>query len=149
MEEVAEKPSFWALPTTAKDSGSLALWLTVVLEGFIFVLVRSGDPFFLWSLKAGFPLCAGCLAALLYSRREPRGLQECMNAAMRSVASLYISLAVLGALFLPMLGLYIFNIFYLNCVVASIVAAPFAIGLAYLGGWVGYKLQSARWRYIG
>lgn len=149
MEEVAEKRSFWALPTTAKDSGSLALWLTVVLEGVILALVRSADPFFLWSLKAGFPVGAGCLAALVYSRHEPRSRQECMSAALRSMASLYTSILVLAVLFLPMLGMYIFNIFYLNLLVDSVVVAPFAIGLAYLGGWLGYELQMARWRYLG
>lgn len=148
MEEGEEKRSFWAFPETAKDCGGLALWITVVLEAASLALVRSADPLFLWCLKVAFPICSGCLAALLYSRQEHRSFKECISAAMRSVASLYISLAVLAVLFLPMLAMYIFNVVYLNGIVASIVAAPFAIILVYLGGWMGYRLQLARWRYI-
>lgn len=83
MEEAADKPSFWALPTTAKGSGSVALWLTVVLEGLLIAQARSADPFFYWWLKVAFPVCAGCLAALIYARREPRDFRECASTAMR------------------------------------------------------------------
>ncbi len=71
----------------------------------------------------------GLFAVLLYSLRQPRKQNECLLVAILPLvlmAALLLMLAVEG-------------------IICMLMAAPIALALAAMGGYMGYAIQSARW----
>ena len=82
-----------------------------------------------WSLFVGLPFCLGLFAVLTYSYHEPRGISESLIVAA-------LPIAFLGALLL---------LVAIEGVICILMAAPLALGLAMLGGCLGYVIQRAHW----
>jgi hypothetical protein len=78
-----------------------------------------------WVLFTLIPIVMGFLSALIYGAAEPRGATSCVSVALASV--------VLGGL--AILG------FAIEGAVCVLMAAPLALPLAALGGWLGYLAQ--------
>jgi uncharacterized membrane protein YhaH (DUF805 family) len=76
------------------------------------------------------PFCLGLFAVLVYSYHERRGFGSCLAVSLMPLAILGIVLLIVA-----MEGLL--------CI---LMAAPFAAGLAALGGTLGYSIQTGYWR---
>ena len=133
----AEPPPHWPasrvldrwIPHSSWGSAVLSVCLTAIL-GLLFAyvgteVVRSYG----WGLFVALPFCLGLFSVLLHSYRQPRSFSECLSVAL-------MPLAILGGLLL---------IVAIEGLICIIMAAPFAVVLALLGGFLGYTIQSARW----
>jgi len=82
-----------------------------------------------WGLFVGLPFCLGLFAVLLHSYHEPRGYPECLTMALLPVLTLAAVLLLVAA----------------EGVICILMAAPLALGLALLGGSLGFVIQAAHW----
>ena len=89
------------------------------------MLVSSSYGF---ALFVGLPFSLGLISVLVYAHHEPRGLAICLGQATLSVA--FACLLLFG--------------FAIEGVICLVMAAPLALPLAWIGGFVGYLVQLAR-----
>jgi len=82
-----------------------------------------------WGLFVGLPFCLGLFAVLLHSYHAPRGYPECLTMALLPVLTLAAVLLLVAA----------------EGVICILMAAPLALGLALLGGSLGFVIQAAHW----
>ena len=126
--ENARSPLRWA-----PQSGPASILFSVVvaaLIGLAFTAVGTGVLLnYGWGLFVGLPFCTGLLAVLLYSLPQPRELRECMLVSI-------LPLVLLAVLILAVA---------LEGLICILMAAPIAVALGAMGGYLGYSIQSARW----
>jgi uncharacterized membrane protein YhaH (DUF805 family) len=114
----------------SQAGGALLAILLASIVGLAFLLLGTVVlQTYGWSLFIALPFCMGLFSVLLYSYHEPRELGESVGVALLPVVIVGMTL-----LFVAMEGL-----------ICILMAAPFAAGLAALGGLLGYSIQSARW----
>jgi uncharacterized membrane protein YhaH (DUF805 family) len=82
-----------------------------------------------WGLFVALPFCLGLFAVLLHSYHGPRDYKTCMNVALLPVG-------IVGGLLL---------VVAIEGLVCILIAAPLALGLAWLGGSLGYFIQANYW----
>jgi hypothetical protein len=113
------------IPEQAFGSAAIALLITVpVACGATWLAVtRFGG--YGWGLFVGLPFVLGLASVLLYGYHQPRSLPSCLM-----VSALSILLLGMLLVFIAFEGLL--------CIA---MAAPVALALAMLGGWVGYVIQ--------
>ena len=117
------------IPHSSWGSAVLSVCLTAIL-GLLFAYVGTEIVrTYGWGLFVALPFCLGLFSVLLHSYREPRSFSECVLVAL-------MPLAVLGGLLL---------LVAMEGLICILMAAPFAVCLAVLGGFLGYAIQSARW----
>lgn len=117
------------IPHSKIGSAALALAVTTVL-GLGFVLVGTlVVGAYGWGLFVALPFCLGMFSVLLYSYHEPREWFDCLAVALLPVA------LVGAALFLVAI----------EGIICLLMAAPFAVALAALGGALGYAIQARHW----
>ncbi len=118
------------IPSSPLGSAVLSIFLTSVL-GLVFVAIGTlVIGAYGWGLFVALPFCLGMFSVLLYSYHSPRDWWKCLNVALLPVGILGIVL-----IFVAMEG-----------VICVLMAAPFALGLAALGGMLGYTIQAHHWR---
>jgi len=118
------------IPHTKIGSAALSTAVTTVL-GLGFVLMGTlVIGAYGWGLFVALPFCLGMFSVLLYSYHEPREWFDCMAVALLPVA------LVGAALFL----------IAVEGIICLLMAAPFAVALAALGGALGYAIQARHWR---
>ncbi len=118
------------VPHTQLGSAALAIAVTALLGlGFV-VMGTMLVGAYGWGLFVALPFCLGMFSVLLYSYHEPRDWWQCMGVALLPVG-------LVGA------GLVLVALEGIICV---LMAAPFALGLAALGGSLGYVIQAHHWR---
>lgn len=118
------------IPHNALRSAVLAILLTVVL-GLAFVAVGTkAIGAYGWGVFVALPFCLGMFSVLLYSYHDPRSWWSCMG-----VALLPMGLVGAALILIAMEGL-----------ICVLMAAPFALGLAALGGALGFAIQAGYWR---
>ena len=81
-----------------------------------------------FALFVGIPFSLGLISVLIYAHHEPRGLAICLGQATLSVA--FACLLLFG--------------FAIEGVICLAMAAPLALPLAFIGGFIGYLVQLAR-----
>ncbi|HTT34154.1 MAG TPA: DUF805 domain-containing protein [Methylomirabilota bacterium] len=118
------------VPRSPLGSALLAILLTAVLGlGFValgtLVIGAYG-----WGLFVALPFCLGMFSVLLYSYHEPRDLWTSVMVALLPVGLVGVALILIA----------------LEGIVCVLMAAPFALGLAGLGGMIGYYIQARHWR---
>jgi len=118
------------IPTSALGSAIASIFLTATL-GFLLVLfgtvvIRAYG----WGLFVALPFCLGMFSVMVYSYHAPRDWWNCLNVALLPVG-------LLGAVLI---------LVAMEGIICILMAAPFALGLAALGGAVGYMIQSHHWR---
>ncbi|HYL86129.1 MAG TPA: DUF805 domain-containing protein [Candidatus Angelobacter sp.] len=118
------------IPHSAPGSAVLAIFVTAVLGlGFVgvgtIVIGAYG-----WGLFVALPFCLGMFAVLLYSYHEPRELGDCIAVSLLPVG-------LVGGVLILMA---------MEGIICVLMAAPFALGLAVLGGLLGYSIQARHWR---
>ncbi len=118
------------IPRSQVGSALLSIALTACMGLFFAVLGATVMGAYGWSLFVALPFCLGLFAVLLHSYHGPRDYSACM-----SVALLPVGLAGLALLFVAIEGL-----------ICLLMAAPLALGLAWLGGSLGYYIQGNHWK---
>lgn len=118
------------IPHSKIGSAALSIVVTTVL-GLGFVLMGTlVIGAYGWGLFVALPFCLGMFSVLLYSYHEPREWFDCMG-----VALLPVGLVGAGLLLVAVEG-----------IICLLMAAPFAMALAALGGALGYAIQARHWR---
>jgi uncharacterized membrane protein YhaH (DUF805 family) len=121
------------LPRSELGSAALSVLVTALI-GLAFVgLGTSAIGAYGWSLFVALPFCLGLFAVLLHSYHGPRDLRTCLSVALLPVG-------LLGLLLLAVA---------IEGLVCLMMAAPLALGLALLGGLLGYGIQASHWRAHG
>lgn len=124
------KPLDGLIPRSKLGAGLTAILATAAV-GLLFTLFSTQA---MRSYGAGLfvaaPFCLGLFSVLVYSYHEPRSYRSCFAVSL-------IPLAILGAV------LMVVAIEGLICI---LMAAPFAIILAALGGTLGYSIQAGYWK---
>jgi uncharacterized membrane protein YhaH (DUF805 family) len=110
-------------------SAVLSIFLTSVLGLFFLALGTLVIGAYGWGLFVALPFCLGMFAVLLHSYHGPRDLWTCFNVALLPVGILGVVLILVA----------------MEGVICVLMAAPFALGLAALGGMLGYSIQKHHW----
>lgn len=117
------------IPRSPLGSAVLAIILTAAI-GLLFVLLGTVVVgAYGWSLFVALPFCLGLFAVLLYSYHGPRDFWTCFNVSLLPVG-------LVGVLLLAVA---------LEGLICILMAAPLALGLAALGGSLGYYIQATQW----
>jgi uncharacterized membrane protein YhaH (DUF805 family) len=125
----AVRPLSGIIPRSQLGSAVLSIVVTTVL-GLVFVFLGTAViGAYGWSLFVALPFCLGLFAVLLHSYHGPRDYGTCMG-----VALLPVGLLALLLLLVAVEGL-----------ICVLMAAPLAVGLAWLGGSLGYYIQGNYW----
>jgi len=117
------------IPRSPLGSAVLSIFLTSVLGLFFLALGTLVIGAYGWGLFVALPFCLGMFAVLLHSYHGPRDLWTCFNVALLPVGILGVVLILVA----------------MEGVICVLMAAPFALGLAALGGMLGYTIQKHHW----
>lgn len=113
------------IPDSALGSAAMAVFVTLIVGTAATLLAIQVFRQYGWGLFVALPFCLGLAAVLLYSYHRERSLLSCL--AVAAIAT--------GLLALVLLALAI------EGAICLVMAAPIALALALLGGWVGYLIQ--------
>jgi uncharacterized membrane protein YhaH (DUF805 family) len=117
------------IPRSALGSAVLSIFLTTVLGLVFLALGTLVIGAYGWGLFVALPFCLGMFSVLLHSYHAPRDLWACFNVALLPVGVLGVVLILVA----------------MEGVICVLMAAPFALGLAALGGMLGYSIQKHHW----
>src|SRR5882724_3693976 len=117
------------IPRSPMGSAALSIFLTSVLGLFFLALGTLVIGAYGWGLFVALPFCLGMFTVLLHSYHGPRDLWTCFNVALLPVGILGVVLILVA----------------MEGVICVLMAAPFALGLAALGGMLGYTIQKHHW----
>lgn len=118
------------IPSSPLGSAVLSIFLTTVLELVFVALGTLVIGAYGWGLFVALPFCLGMFSVLLYSYHSPRDWWTCLHVALLPVGVLGVALILVA----------------MEGVICVLMAAPFALGLAALGGMLGYTIQAHHWR---
>ena len=132
-EEAAPWPAVGPLdgviPRSQLGSAVLSIVFTTAI-GLVFVLVGTAViGAYGWSLFVALPFCLGLFAVLLHSYHGPRDYGACISVALLPVGLLGLLLLLVA----------------IEGLICILMAAPLALGLAALGGSLGYYIQGNYW----
>ena len=117
------------IPRGAMAAAAVSVLITIAIGSMFTVLGTQVLASYGWGLFVALPFCLGLFSVLVYSYHEPRSYSSCMAVSL-------VPIALLGGV------LMLVAIEGLICI---LMAAPFALGLAALGGMLGYTIQAAYW----
>jgi uncharacterized membrane protein YhaH (DUF805 family) len=117
------------IPRSTLGAAAAAVAITIVL-GSVFTLFGTRVlESYGWGLYVALPFCLGLFSVLVYSYHEPRSFGSCMAVSLMPIA-------LLGVVLLLVM---------IEGVICILMAAPFALALAALGGMLGYAIQAGYW----
>lgn len=117
------------MPHSALGSGAMAIAVTALVAVALTVTSVHVLGQYGWGLFVGIPFTLGLAATLLYAYRTPRTLGQCLGVSATAIlltAATLFALAVEG-------------------VICLVMAAPLGLGLALMGGTLGYFIQRRGW----
>lgn len=117
------------IPRSEIGAVAASIGLTFAIGSMFTVLGTEVLRSYGWGLFVALPFCLGLFSVLVYSYHQPRSPSSCMVVALTPVA-------LIGGV------LILVAIEGLICI---LMAAPFAMGLAALGGMLGYAIQAGYW----
>ncbi len=117
------------IPRSPMGSAVLSIFLTSVLGLFFLAMGTLVIGAYGWGLFVALPFCLGMFAVLLHSYHGPRKLWTCFNVALLPVGILGVILVLIA----------------MEGVICVLMAAPFALALATVGGMIGYTIQERHW----
>lgn len=118
------------IPHSKIGSAALSIAVTTVL-GLGFVLMGTVViGAYGWGLFVALPFCLGMFSVLLYSYHEPRDWDDCLFVSLLPVGLVGVALILVA----------------MEGAICMLMAAPFALGLAGVGGMVGHGIQELYWR---
>ncbi len=116
---------------TAKSAAPrFRLWLQPFWVSGSLSWEPSSDRRLRLGLFVALPFCLGMFSVLLYSYHEPREWFDCMGLALVPVGLVGVTLVLIAV----------------EGIICVLMAAPFALALAALGGALGYAIQARHWR---
>jgi uncharacterized membrane protein YhaH (DUF805 family) len=117
------------IPRSALGAGLQSIAVTALI-GLVFVaLSTTALKSYGWGLFVALPFCMGLFSVLLYSYHQPRSYTSCIAVSL-------VPLGILGVVLLAVA---------LEGFICILMAAPFALGLAAMGGMLGYAIQATHW----
>jgi uncharacterized membrane protein YhaH (DUF805 family) len=125
----AVRPLDGVIPRSQLGSALLSILLTFAIGLFFTLLGTTVMGSYGWSLFVALPFCLGLFAVLLHSYHGPRDYGTCMGVALLPVALVGLALLVVA----------------IEGLICILMAAPLALGLAWLGGSLGYYIQGNYW----
>ena len=117
------------LPRSVFGSAVLSIFLTTALGLVFLALGTLVIGAYGWGLFVALPFCLGMFAVLLHSYHGRRDLWTCFNVALLPVGILGVVLVLIA----------------MEGVICVLMAAPFALALATVGGMIGYTIQERHW----
>jgi len=117
------------IPRGAMGAAASAIGLTIAIGSLFTVLGTQVLQSYGWGLFVALPFCLGLFSVLVYSYHEPRTYSSCMAVSLMPIA-------LLGVVLLLVM---------IEGVICILMAAPFALALAALGGMLGYAIQAGYW----
>jgi uncharacterized membrane protein YhaH (DUF805 family) len=117
------------IPRSAMGAAATSIGVTIAIGSMFTVLGTEVLQSYGWGLFVALPFCLGLFSVLVYSYHAPRSFGNCMGVAVTPIA-------LLGGV------LILVAIEGLICI---LMAAPFALALAALGGMLGYTIQATYW----
>jgi uncharacterized membrane protein YhaH (DUF805 family) len=117
------------IPRSTMGAAAASIGITILIGSMFTVLGTQVLESYGWGLYVALPFCLGLFSVLVYSYHEPRSYGSCMMVSLAPIA-------LIGGV------LIVVAIEGLLCI---LMAAPFALGLAALGGTLGYAIQAAYW----
>lgn len=117
------------IPRSVFGSAVLSIFLTTTLGLMLLALGTLVIGAYGWGLFVALPFCLGMFAVLLHSYHGPRNLWTCFNVALLPVGILGVVLILIA----------------MEGVICVLMAAPFALALATVGGMIGYTIQEHHW----
>jgi uncharacterized membrane protein YhaH (DUF805 family) len=117
------------IPKSKVGAGFVAILATVVVGLLFAALSTQALKSYGWGLFVALPFCLGLFSVLVYSYHEPRRFGACLAVSV-------VPIGLLGAVLL---------VVAVEGLICLLMAAPFALGLAALGGALGYAIQSGYW----
>ncbi len=121
------------IPRGAVGAALVSIVLTIIIGSMFTILGTEVFRLYGWGLYVASPFCLGLFAVLVYSYHEPRSYYSCIAVSL-------VPIALLGALLLLVM---------IEGLVCILMAAPFALGLAALGGMLGSAIQAGYWAHKG
>ncbi len=118
------------IPRSPIGAGFVAIFAAVVIGLLFAALSTQALKSYGWGLFVALPFCLGLFSVLVYSYHEPRSLGTCLAISLVPIGLLGVGLLVVA----------------IEGIICLAMAAPFALGLAALGGTLGYAIQSGYWR---
>src|SRR6267378_4173050 len=106
------------IPRGAMGAAAASIGMTIAIGSMFTVLGMEVLRSYGWGLFVALPFCLGLFSVLVYSYHEPRSYSSCMSVSL-------VPLALLGAVLILVM---------IEGLVCILMAAPFALGLAALGG---------------
>ncbi len=117
------------IPRSTLGAAATAIGMTIAIGSMFSVLGTEVLRSYGWGLFVALPFCLGLFSVLVYSYHEPRSFGSCMSVALGPIA-------LLGAVLILVM---------IEGLICILMAAPFALGLAALGGMLGYAIQAGYW----
>ncbi len=117
------------IPRSTLGAAAASIGVTIAIGSMFTLLGTQVLESYGWGLYVALPFCLGLFSVLVYSYHEPRTFGSCMMVSLAPIV-------LLGGV------LIVVAIEGLLCI---LMAAPFALGLAALGGMLGYTIQAAYW----
>lgn len=123
------KPLDGLIPRSKWGSTLLSIVFTALLGFFFTVLGTKVIGSYGWGLFVALPFCLGLFSVLLHSYHEPRSFGQCIGVSV-------LPIFVLG---------FVLLVVAVEGIICILMAAPIALVLAFLGGWLGYVIQAVHW----
>lgn len=120
------------IPETGKSSAVVAVLVTAVFVTALTGLNAAVFRRYAWGLFVFLPFVHGVLASWMFGFHRQRSLSD-------SLTVVFTSCLMAGGLLM---------IFAIEGAICILMAAPIWIALAFIGGWVGWSIQGARWKQI-
>jgi uncharacterized membrane protein YhaH (DUF805 family) len=117
------------IPRGEIGAAAASIGVTIAIGSMFTVLGTEVLQSYGWGLFVALPFCLGLFSVLVYSYHEPRTYSSCMAVSLMPIA-------LLGAVLLLVM---------IEGVICILMAAPFALALAALGGMLGYAIQAGYW----
>jgi uncharacterized membrane protein YhaH (DUF805 family) len=121
------------IPRSRIGAAAVSIGVTIAIGSLFTVLGTEVLRSYGWGLFVALPFCLGLFSVLMYSYHEPRSYSSCMAVSL-------VPIALLGAVLLLVM---------IEGLICILMAAPFALGLAALGGTLGYAIQAGYWSHKG
>jgi hypothetical protein len=117
------------IPRGAMGAAAASIGMTIAIGSMFTVLGTEVLRSYGWGLFVALPFCLGLFSVLLYSYHAPRSFGNCMVVSLAPIV-------LLGAVLILVM---------IEGLICILMAAPFALGLAALGGMLGFTIQAAYW----
>jgi len=117
------------IPRGAIGAAAASIGVTIAIGSLFTVLGTEVLRSYGWGLFVALPFCLGLFSVLVYSYHEPRTFGSCMGVSV-------VPIALLGAVLILVM---------IEGLICILMAAPFALVLAALGGMLGFTIQATYW----